>query len=103
MKENDRIYDKMHFNLRFLQLNRVKVEDAVDSNDVIASCPIIDPITFELEIKRNMMGTKTEKDPAELKVTGVLNKISASLSKGDYNVLMEILTKNFQEKGNFAI
>ena len=103
VKENDRIYDKMHFNLRNLKLNRVKIDEAVDSNQVIATCPIIDPITFELEIKRNMMGTKTKDDPAELKVTGVLKEISASMSRGDYNVLMAILVENFQEKGEFEL
>ena len=75
----------------------------MDCNTVIASCPIIDPITFELEIKRNMSGSKTEHDPAELKVTGVLKEISASMSRGDYNVLMAILVENFQEKGDFEL
>ena len=86
MKENDRIYDKMHFDLRDLKLNRVKIDEAVDSNKVIATCPIIDPITFELDIKRNMMGTKTKDDPAELSVTGVLREISASMSRGLFTI-----------------
>ena len=84
-----------------LEKNSVFLDEAVDCNTVIASCPIIDPITFELEIKRNMMGSKIETDPAELKVTGVLKEISASMSRGDYNVLMAILVENFQEKGDF--
>ena len=83
--------------------NSVFLDEAVDCNTVIASCPIIDPITFELEIKRNMMGSKIETDPAELKVTGVLKEISASMSRGDYNVLMAILVENFQEKGDFEL
>ena len=83
--------------------NSVSLDEAVDCNTVIASCPIIDPITFELEIKRNMMGSKIETDPAELKVTGVLKEISASMSRGDYNVLMAILVENFQEKGDFEL
>ena len=86
-----------------LEKNSVFLDEAVDCNTVIASCPIIDPITFELEIKRNMMGSKIETDPAELKVTGVLKEISASMSRGDYNVLMAILVENFQEKGDFEL
>ena len=103
VKEHDRIYDKMEFELSDLQMHRVKIDEAVDSNEVIASCPIIDPITFHLEIKRNMMKSTTESDPAELKVTGVLKEISASMSTGDYNVLMAILVENFQEKGEFEL
>ena len=43
----------------------------------------------------------TKADPAELAVSGTLYRIEAAISKGDYNVLMAILTENFSEKGAF--
>ena len=43
----------------------------------------------------------TKTDPAEIAVSGTLYRIEAAISKGDYNVLMAILTENFLEKGAF--
>lgn len=40
---------------------------------------------------------------ATLMIAGTLYQIKAELSKGDYNVLMAILTENFSEKGDFEI
>ncbi len=99
--EGGRTFDNMHILLENLQLYRAKIHEEVDNNDVLASCPIVHPITFELDVKRNMGGAKRKHDPAELKVTGTLYEIRLELSKSDYNVLMAILTNNFSEKGSF--
>jgi hypothetical protein len=96
MDQSGRIYDDMHFTLKDLKLNRAKIADDVDSNLIEATCPVVDPINFELDIKRNMAGAKTEDDPAELLIKGTLYQIKAELSRGDYNVLMAILTENFR-------
>ncbi len=69
------IYDEMHFTLSNLKLNRAKIDEDVMSNKIVAQCPIIKPITFELDIKRNMAGAKTKTDPAELTVTGQLYQV----------------------------
>ncbi len=97
------IFDHMHFLMQDLQLCRSKIHSDVTNNEVLASCIIIHPITFELDIKRNMNGAKKKEDPAELKVTGQLHQIAIDLSKGDYDVMMAVLLNNFQEKGAFQL
>ena len=67
----------------------------------MASCLIIHPITFELDVIRNMNGAKKKEDPAEIRATGTLYEIRAEMSKNDYDVLMAILINNFSEKGSF--
>ncbi len=101
--EGGRAFDNMHFLLENLQLFSAKIHDDVDNNDILASCLVIHPITFELDIKRNMNGAKKKQDPAELKVTGTLYEIKLELSKSDYDVVMAILTNNFLEKGSFEV
>ena len=56
---------------------------------------IIHPITFELDVIRNMNGAKKKDDPAEIRATGTLYEIRAEMSKNDYDVLMAILINNF--------
>lgn len=92
----------MHLNLNNLQLCRAKLEEAPESNEVEASCLIIHPINFELDIKRNMSGAKRKEDPAEIKASGTLYEIRAEMSKSDYDILMAILVNNFSEKGAFV-
>lgn len=48
-----------------------------------------------------MSGSKMKDDPAEISVSGTLYRIEAEISKGDYGVMMAILTENFGEKGAF--
>jgi hypothetical protein len=48
-----------------------------------------------------MSGSMKKEDPAEISVSGTLYRIEAEMSKGDYSVLMAILTENFGEKGAF--
>jgi vacuolar protein sorting-associated protein 13A/C len=91
----------MHFSLKNLLLQRAKISEVVTSNDILACCPIIKPITFELDVKRNMNGAKRKEDPAELIVTGTLYEIDLEMSKEDYNVTMAMLQSNFSEKGEF--
>ena len=50
-------------------------------------------------MRRNMGGSKTKNDPPEFKICGRLYEIKLDLSRGDYNVIMEFLLKNFNEKG----
>ena len=51
--------------------------------------------------RRNMSGSLKKDDPAEIRVSGDLYQIKIGISKGDYSVLMAILTENFGEKGAF--
>jgi hypothetical protein len=41
----------MHITLRELKLTRAALDESVISNDVLSQCPVIKPITFELDIK----------------------------------------------------
>ena len=50
-----------------------------------------------------MGGSKTKNDPPEFKICGRLYEIKLDLSRGDYNVIMEFLLKNFNEKGVMEI
>ena len=54
-------------------------------------------------MRRNMGGSKTKNDPPEFKICGRLYEIKLDLSRGDYNVIMEFLLKNFNEKGVMEI
>ena len=102
-ERQSRLFDHMHFKLTNLTLNRVKVAEDIESNEIEASCPIIQPIDFRLEVVRNMNQALKKDDPPELKVEGALKQIRLELSRGDYNVLMAILMENFSEKGNFEV
>ena len=95
------VFDSMHFTLEELHLQRARVNEAVTNNDILACCPIIKPISFNLTVRRNMNGTRRKEDPAELKVTGTLKQVDLELSKEDYNVMMALLQSNFSEKGAF--
>lgn len=96
-----RVFDQMHFDLKDLKLLRGKIAQDITSNEIESDCLIIHPITFEVDLVRNMNGSREEGDPAEISVTGTLKKILAEMSKEDYNVLMGILMNNFSQKGEF--
>ena len=51
--------------------------------------------------RRNMAGSLKKDDPAEVSISGTLYRIEADISKGDYSVLMAIISENFGEKGAF--
>ena len=78
------------------------VSNDIKSNEIEAKCPLIEPITFELRIQRNMAGSKTKEDPSELNINGTLYEIKAAFSRGDYNAIMEIIKQNFNEPGELA-
>lgn len=48
-----------------------------------------------------MAGSLKKDDPAEVSISGTLYRIEADISKGDYSVLMAIISENFGEKGAF--
>ncbi|TRY69082.1 hypothetical protein TCAL_09656 [Tigriopus californicus] len=98
---DSRVFDQMHFDLKDLKLLRGRIAEDIRSNDIESDCLIIRPITFELDLVRNMNGSKDENDPAEISVRGTLKRIWAEMSKGDYDVLMGILLNNFSQKGEF--
>ncbi len=50
-----------------------------------------------------MAGTIKKEDPAEICISGTLYKIEADISKGDYSVVMALITENFSEKGSFEV
>ena len=101
IQEKGLLFDKMDFRMENLHLQRARVNKEVTVNDIQACCPIIKPITFDLTVRRNMSGTKTKDDPAELKVTGTLEQVDLELSKEDYDVMIALLQSNFSEKGAF--
>ena len=99
--EGQHIFDCMHFNMNDLILSRAKINEDYLSNDVEASCLVIHPITFELDVKRSMNGAKKKGDPAEIKASGTLHEINVQLSKNDYDVILAVLMNNFSEQGSF--
>ena len=101
--EGKNIFDELHIRLENLQLERAKIDENVRCNDILASTVIVHPITFELDVRRNMNGAMKEDDPAELLVKGTLYQIILETSKEDYNVLLAILQNNFSEKGEFEL
>ena len=70
-----------------------------EENEIEAKIPIIDKINFYLKMIRNMAGSKLKSDPPEFYVEGTLYQIKAAMSRGDYNVIMMMLSENFSEKG----
>lgn len=60
---------------------------------------IIEPISFEMELARNMNGAVNESDPPDIKVTGVLEQVKINLLKEDYDNIITLLSKNFGEIG----
>lgn len=69
----------------------------MSDNSTLGTATIIRPISFELEITRNMEGAFKENDLPEVKIEGTLHKIEGFMSKGDYNTLIALVTTNFQE------
>ena len=77
--------------------HRSRVAEDMSDNSTLGSATIIRPISFELEITRNMEGAFKENDLPEVKIEGTLHKIEGFMSKGDYNTLIALVTTNFQE------
>ena len=84
--------DIMSFKLSEMSLSRSRVQGEETIN-------IIQPISFDLEITRNMEGAYKEDDLPEVKIEGTLHQVVASLSKEDYNTLIAMVLENFQEQG----
>jgi len=65
------------------------------------SSEIIKPISFELEVSRNMEegGAMRESDLPDIAVSGMLHEVCVTLRKEDYDQLISLLTQNFTEVG----
>eukprot|EP00092_Neocalanus_flemingeri_P033380 GFUD01036296.1.p1 GENE.GFUD01036296.1~~GFUD01036296.1.p1 ORF type:complete len:2741 (+),score=704.42 GFUD01036296.1:512-8224(+) len=93
------LLDTMSFELSNMSLSRSKIAEDKNDNSTLGTSNIIQPISFDLEITRNMEGAFKEADLPEIKVKGTLYEIRAELSKDDYNTLIAMVIENFQEKG----
>ena len=87
--------DIMSFKLSDMSLSRSRAGQGRDLN----TATIVHPISFELDITRNMEGAYKEDDLPEVKIEGTLHQVQAELSKDDYNTLMALVIQNFQEQG----
>ena len=101
MDAHGRVFDDMKFSLENLQLSRAKIAAEATDNAILASALIVQPISMEIDIRRNMNGAMKRTDPAEIAISGTLYEIDVDLSKSDYGIMMNILTRNFSEKGSF--
>jgi hypothetical protein len=91
--------DIMSFKLSDMSLSRSRAGQGRDHNTALATATIVHPISFELDITRNMEGAYKEDDLPEVKIEGTLHQVKAELSKDDYNTLMALVVQNFQEQG----
>ena len=62
----------MNFTLTDMTVSRTKVKEDHSDNSLLGSCTIIQPVSFELEVTRNMEGAFKEFDIPEIKVEGLL-------------------------------
>jgi len=93
------LLDTMSFRLSDMSVSRSKIADDKNDNSTLGTSNIIQPISFDLEITRNMEGAFKEADLPEISVNGTLYEIRAEISKDDYNTLIAMVMENFQEKG----
>ena len=93
------LLDTMSFRLSDMSVSRAKIAGDKNDNSTLGTSNIIQPISFDLEITRNMEGAFKEADLPEISINGTLYEIRAEISKDDYNTLIAMVIENFQEKG----
>ena len=100
-REDGRLMDHLYFDLTDLKLNRARVAEDIEKNDIEAEIEVIKPINFKLGVVRHMGETKTKNDPPEFKIDAKLDGIQSEMSKSDYNVLLGII--HILNKPNFGL
>ena len=91
--------DVISIDLAAMAVSRSQVAGARGDNTSTGTATIVHPISFHLELTRNMEGAYRENDLAEVRVEGTLREVVADMSKEDYNTLIAMVTTNFQEVG----
>uniref|UniRef100_A0A914WWB3 Uncharacterized protein n=1 Tax=Plectus sambesii TaxID=2011161 RepID=A0A914WWB3_9BILA len=82
-----------------LRLTDVKVARALltaDGQTVAAECQLLEPITFDIRVKRNLTFGWYKNEP-EIAINAHLPQINLSLSQEDYTMIMHILSGNLAE------
>ncbi|XP_056003796.1 intermembrane lipid transfer protein VPS13A-like isoform X2 [Ostrea edulis] len=87
------VLDSMRICLKSLKIARAELDD---SGDVIGQCLILEPVNVNLSVTRNLAFAWYKEIPA-VDISGQLERISATMSQGDYKVIMTLLNDNFSE------
>ncbi|KAG8245006.1 hypothetical protein J6590_012373 [Homalodisca vitripennis] len=64
--------------------------------DVIAEYPLLEPVSFQLDVRRNLTSCWRTDFP-DLDVSGRLNSIHVKLTQYDYTMILSIITQNLSE------
>ncbi|KAJ9578225.1 hypothetical protein L9F63_005555, partial [Diploptera punctata] len=89
------VMDEIHLDLMNLKLCRARL--ANDAIEVIKEIAILQPITFQLVILRNL-SVGWYKEVPDLDLSGRLQTINITLSQEDFNMIMQVLNGNLQEQ-----
>ncbi len=95
------LLDTISLEFADISLLRRSAESPGDRTRAAASTVIIAPISFEMEVSRNMTegGAQRESDLPDIAVRGTLHEVRGTLRKEDYDQLISLLTQNFTEVG----
>ncbi|CAH1965913.1 unnamed protein product [Acanthoscelides obtectus] len=87
------IVDNLKISLTDLKITRIKIGP---KHDVANECNLLEPVTFNLNVKRNL-SLSWYKDIPDLDISGDIKMIRLKLGQIDYQLLMSILNGNLAE------
>lgn len=76
-----------------LKLSKVKVNP---KEDILEDWNLLEPINFELKIKRNLSAIWYKAIP-DMEISGGIKLIDLHISQADYFMIMSVLSENLQE------
>lgn len=94
LSSTDAIVDEMIVKLADMKVSRVIVAEDLVTN--LAECQILEPVTFDLSLARNLSFDWYKERP-EISISAVLPMVKASLSQEDYAMVMATLSENLGE------
>nr|CAD7433011.1 unnamed protein product [Timema monikensis] len=87
------VVDELHLLLNNMKLSRVKLDD---NGIVINECPVLQPISFELLMLRNLSAGWYKSIP-DIEMSGRLQAILITLSQEDFKMIMQVVFENLAE------
>ncbi|XP_046683901.1 vacuolar protein sorting-associated protein 13 isoform X2 [Homalodisca vitripennis] len=87
------LMDNLNLALENLTMSRARF---AKNMDVIAEYPLLEPVSFQLDVRRNLTSCWRTDFP-DLDVSGRLNSIHVKLTQYDYTMILSIITQNLSE------
>uniref|UniRef100_K1PWM0 Vacuolar protein sorting-associated protein 13C n=1 Tax=Magallana gigas TaxID=29159 RepID=K1PWM0_MAGGI len=87
------VLDSMKIDLKSLKVARAELST---EKEVVGQCLVLEPVSLNLSVTRNLAFGWYKEIPA-VDLSGQLESIEATMSQGDYKVIMTLLSDNLSE------